>query len=174
VQFWLKAPHLLRSAEKTAPCEATTFANLSRFIDAAGRDCRNGDNCAGRDLLAQPANLFDDFLGDKCRAFRLNDSCVSRQLPRAGCDHSTVDAARRIEWQGCQPYNHRSAGGLTKTNGNVYYQLLALGTGSDPVHISNITINGSNNGVPSSPVAGVCYQNASGTVSRMAIYSQKG
>jgi Protein of unknown function (DUF1565) len=71
------------------------------------------------------------------------------------------------------------AGGLTKTVatgvGNFYYQLLANNGTSGAVNVSNITVVGSGNGLPNAaPLAGVFYNNTSGTVSRMAIFNQLG
>jgi len=70
-------------------------------------------------------------------------------------------------------------GGLTRTvvtsGGLIYYQLLAQGTGSESVNISNIGIDGSNNRVPTgSAIVGVYYRNASGKVNETAIYDQLG
>ena len=71
-------------------------------------------------------------------------------------------------------------GGLTKTvltggGLKIYYQLLARGTISNAVNISNIAVDGTNNAVPaSSALVGVYYQNSSGTLSNAAIYNQTG
>jgi hypothetical protein len=57
----------------------------------------------------------------------------------------------------------------------IYYQLLAQGTTSSPINISNIAIDGANNAVPApSAVVGVYYQNSSGTLRNVAIYNQMG
>lgn len=71
------------------------------------------------------------------------------------------------------------SGGLTKTvattTGNIYYQLLADSGISGAVNISNITVNGGGNGLPdAAPLAGVFYNNSSGTMSRLAIFNQIG
>jgi hypothetical protein len=72
------------------------------------------------------------------------------------------------------------SGGLTKTIAtatgiNVYYQLLADNGTSGAVNISNIAVNGSGNGLPdAAPLAGIFYNSTSGTVSRVAIFSQIG
>jgi hypothetical protein len=66
------------------------------------------------------------------------------------------------------------SGGLTQSYNGIYYQVLAQGTAAGLVNISNIAVNGSNNGVTSSTLAGVYYENASGEIARMAIYDQTG
>jgi len=74
------------------------------------------------------------------------------------------------------------AGGLTKsvtapTNGaTMFFQILVQGTESGLVNISNIAVNGgsSANKFLSGWIAGIYYQNSSGTVSNVATYGQTG
>jgi hypothetical protein len=69
------------------------------------------------------------------------------------------------------------SGGLTQSvtdefAGNVYYQILVQGT-TGPVNISNLVVNGTGgSGAPSFAVAGVFYQDASGTVDGVSAQNQ--
>ncbi len=53
-----------------------------------------------------------------------------------------------------------------------YFQIMAQGTGSGLVNISNIAVDGSNNQVTNGPVLGIYYQNSSGTIKRVATHDQ--
>ena len=72
------------------------------------------------------------------------------------------------------------SGGLTQSvilhNGAVMYpQVLAQGSSSDQINISNIAVNGSGNQVGSKGwLSGICYRAASGSVSHTAIFNQLG
>lgn len=67
------------------------------------------------------------------------------------------------------------SGGLTQnvsdpTAGTVYYQILVQATG--PVNISNLVVDGTNGSGPSGVVAGIFYQDASGTVNDASVRNQ--
>lgn len=79
-----------------------------------------------------------------------------------------------------QPVLAPPAGGLTQTATNsfgstVFYQLWVNNV-SGPVNISNITVDGTGNGVSCSAVnfSGIFYQNSPGSVSRVTTRNQKG
>jgi hypothetical protein len=72
------------------------------------------------------------------------------------------------------------SGGLTQSvvlnNGaTMFFQVLAQGSASDQINISNIAVNGSGNRVSSNGwLSGICYRAASGSVSHAAIFNQTG
>jgi hypothetical protein len=72
------------------------------------------------------------------------------------------------------------AGGLTQSviapsNGaKMFFQVLVQGTGAGLVNISNIAVDGSNNGNPNGWLEGIYYQNSSGTLFNVASFWQVG
>ena len=131
-------------------------------------------------MLAAPSSLLNNFSGGGCGRSQLNYyGLCPGNYPEQVAILQPLTLIGVQSGNAANPTIVAPSGGLTKAvttaTGNVYYQLLADNVTFGAVNILNIAVNGSRNGLPdTAPLAGVFYNNTSGTVNHVAIFNQIG
>jgi putative cofactor-binding repeat protein len=134
-------------------------------------------------LLVAPGAIASTVQVGGCKSGFTNYSTISAAVAAVpagstvlvcpGTYAEQVNISQSLTLQGVQTSNAANPTIIvpSETTGT-FYQVNILGTASTTVNLSNIGINGTSSSAES--VTGVAYQNASGTLSHMAIYNQGG